>query len=106
MFNFVVLQPLWFRTVRRTPWMLFGISTSVAIGMWLERYMILVTSLYRDFLVSSWNVYHATFWDWATYFGTIGLFFVPFLLMVRLLPVISIFETKEVLYEEQEARRG
>ena len=66
-FNFVVLQPLWWRGVRRTPWMLFAISTSVVIGMWLERYMILVTSLYRDFLVSSWGNYHATFWDWATY---------------------------------------
>jgi molybdopterin-containing oxidoreductase family membrane subunit len=101
-FNFVVLQPLWLRTVRRTPWMLFAISTSVAVGMWLERYMILVTSLYRDFLVSSWGIYRPTFWDWAIYAGTIGLFLVPFLLIIRLLPVISIFETKEVLHEEQE----
>jgi molybdopterin-containing oxidoreductase family membrane subunit len=100
-FNFVVLQPLWWRAVRRSAWMLFAISTSVAVGMWLERYMILVTSLYRDFLVSSWGVYHPTFWDWATYAGTIGLFFVPFLLLIRLLPVISIFETKEVLHEEK-----
>jgi len=99
-FNFVVLQPLWLKPVRRTPWMLFAISTSVAVGMWLERYMILVTSLYRDFLVSSWGAYHPTFWDWAIYAGTIGLFLVPFLLIIRLLPVISIFETKEVLHEE------
>jgi molybdopterin-containing oxidoreductase family membrane subunit len=104
-FNFVVLQPLWWRPVRRTPWMLFTISTSVAVGMWLERYMILVTSLYRDFLVSSWGVYQATFWDWAIYAGTIGLFLVPFLLIIRLLPVISIFETKEVLHEEREKLR-
>src|SRR4051812_6533036 len=101
LFNFVVLQPLWWRFVRRSAWMLFAISTSVAVGMWLERYMILVTSLYRDFLVSSWGVYHPTFWDWAVYAGTIGLFFVPFLLIIRLLPVISIFETKEVLHEEK-----
>ena len=67
-----------------------------------RRYMILVTSLYRDFPVSSWGAYHATFWDCATYAGTIGLFFVPFLLLIRLLPVISIFETKEVLHEEHE----
>jgi Ni/Fe-hydrogenase subunit HybB-like protein len=99
-FNFIVLQPLWLKVVRRTPWMLFTISTSVAVGMWLERYMILVTSLYRDFLVSSWGIYHPTFWDWAIYAGTIGLFMVPFLLIIRLLPVISIFETKEVLHEE------
>jgi molybdopterin-containing oxidoreductase family membrane subunit len=75
---------------------------SVVIGMWLERYMILVTSLYRDFLVSSWGAYTPSFWEWATYFGTIGLFFVPFLFAIRLFPVISIFETKEVLHHEQE----
>jgi Ni/Fe-hydrogenase subunit HybB-like protein len=97
-----LLAALWWRPVRRSPWLLFAISTSVAVGMWLERYMILVTSLYRDFLVSSWGAYHATFWDWAIYAGTIGLFLVPFLLIIRLLPVISIFETKEVLHEERE----
>jgi molybdopterin-containing oxidoreductase family membrane subunit len=101
-FNFVALQPLWWRAARRSSAMLFTISTSIAVGMWLERYMILVTSLYRDFLVSSWGEYHPTFWDWSTYLGTIGLFFVPFLLLIRLLPVISIFETKEVLHEEKQ----
>jgi Ni/Fe-hydrogenase subunit HybB-like protein len=106
-FNFVVLQPLWWRIARRTPWILFTISTSVVIGMWLERYMILVTSLYRDFLVSSWGEYHATFWDWAIFAGTVGLFLVPFLLIIRLLPVISIFEEKEVLHKEhKEAAHG
>src|SRR4029079_15973533 len=90
----------WWRAVRRNPWLLFAISTSVDIGMWLERYMILVSSVYRVFLVSSWGEYHATFWDWSVYAGTIGLFFVPFLLLIRLLPVISIFETKEALHEE------
>jgi Ni/Fe-hydrogenase subunit HybB-like protein len=98
----VVLQPLWWRAVRRSPGMLFAIATSVAVGMWLERYMILVTSLYRDFLVSSWGHYTPTFWDWSIYFGTIGLFLFPFLIIVRVLPVISIFETKEVLHEEHE----
>jgi molybdopterin-containing oxidoreductase family membrane subunit len=87
--------------MRRTPWILFSISTSVAVGMWLERYMILVTSLYRDFLVSSWGTYAPTFWEWSTYFGTIGLFLVPFLLIIRLFPVIAIAETKEVLHREQ-----
>ena len=95
------LQALWWRSVRRTGWALFLISTCVVIGMWFERYMILVTSLYRDFLVSSWGAYTPTFWDWSTYLGTIGLFLVPFLLVIRFLPVISIFETKEVLHEEQ-----
>jgi hypothetical protein len=78
------------------------ISIAVVIGMWLERYMILVTSLYRDFLVSSWGKFTPTFWDWSTYLGTIGLFLVPFLLAIRFIPMISIFETKELLHEEQE----
>jgi molybdopterin-containing oxidoreductase family membrane subunit len=81
--------------------MLFLVGLSVAVGMWLERYMILVTSLYRDFLVSSWGAFTPTFWDWATYFGTLGLFMVPFLLIIRLFPVIAIAETKEVLSHEQ-----
>jgi len=106
-FNFVFLQLLWWRCARRSPLVLFLVSTSVAIGMWLERYMILVTSLYRDFLVSSWGSYTPTFWDWSIYIGTFGLFMVPFLLIIRLFPVIAISETKEVLHEEQaEASHG
>ncbi len=104
-FNFAALTPLWWRSMRRSPLVLFAISSSVAVGMWLERYMILVTSLYKDFLVSSWGYYTPTFWDWATYAGTIGLFLVPFLMLIRLLPVISIFETKELLHEEREEAR-
>jgi molybdopterin-containing oxidoreductase family membrane subunit len=105
-FNFVPLQLLWWRAVRRTGWALLLVSVSVIIGMWLERYMILVTTLYRDFLVSSWSHYTPTFWDWSTYFGTIGLFLVPFLLAIRFIPVISIFETEKTLLDEQEARDG
>jgi molybdopterin-containing oxidoreductase family membrane subunit len=99
-FNFVFLQPLWWRGVRRSPLWLFLISFSVVIGMWLERYMILVTALYRDFLVSSWHSYTPTFWDWAIFFGTIGLFLTPFLILIRLLPVMAMSETKEMLHEE------
>lgn len=101
-FNFIPLQALWWRSVRRSGWSLLLISIAVVIGMWLERYMILVTSLYRDFLVSSWGKFTPTFWDWSTYLGTIGLFLVPFLLAIRFIPMISIFETKELLHEEQE----
>ena len=68
--------------------------------------MILVTSLYKDFLPSSFGMYHATFWDWSTYIGMIGLFLTPFLLFVRYIPSISIFEDKEVLERELEAARG
>jgi len=105
-FNFVVLQALWWRPARRTPWALLLISVSVVIGMWLERYMILVTSLYQDFLVSSWSRFTPTFWDWSTYFGTLGLFLVPFLLAIRFIPSISIFETEKTLAEEKEAHHG
>jgi molybdopterin-containing oxidoreductase family membrane subunit len=99
--NFLVLQLLWWRRVRRSPWVLLAIALSVTVGMWLERYMILVTTLYRDFLPSSWGAYTPTFWDWATFAGTLGLFLVPFLIVVRLFPVISIFETKTVLQHKR-----
>jgi Ni/Fe-hydrogenase subunit HybB-like protein len=56
-----------------------------------------VTSLTRDFLPSSWDMYYPTIWDWATYFGTIGLFVMLFFLFVRLLPMISIFEMKQIV---------
>jgi hypothetical protein len=98
---------LWWRSVRRTPWVLFAIALGVTVGMWLERYMILVASLYRDFLPSSWGALTPTFWDWATFAGTLGLFMVPFLIVIRLFPVISIFETKTVLeHEHGEADHG
>jgi len=106
-FNFLPLQGLWFRSVRRSPVLLFLISTSVVVGMWMERYMILVTSLYHDFLPSSFGEYHASFWDWSTYIGMLGVFLTPFLLFVRYIPSISIFEDKEVLArEKEEARNG
>ena len=98
--NFVPLQLLWLRAVRRSPWGLFLIGLSVAVGMWFERYMLLVTSLYRDYLVSSWGPYHASFWEWSLYAGMLGVFMVPFMLFVRFLPVISAFEVKEALFED------
>jgi molybdopterin-containing oxidoreductase family membrane subunit len=101
-FNFIPLQALWWRSVRRTGWTLMLVSIAVVIGMWLERYMILVTSLYRDFLVSSWGAFTPSFWDWSTYFGTIGLFLVPFLIAIRVIPLISIFETEELLHKEKQ----
>lgn len=101
--NFVPLQLLWFRRVRVFPPALFLIGLSVTIGMWFERYMLLVTSLYRDWLVSSYGEYHASFWEWALFAGMLGVFLVPFLLFVRFLPVISAFEIEEAAAE---ARHG
>ena len=95
--NIVLLQSLWLKKVRNTPWLLFIISFIVLVGMWLERYVIIVTSLAQDFLQSSWGMFHPTVWDWATYLGTIGLFMVLFFLFVRSLPMISIFEVRTLL---------
>lgn len=102
--NFVPIQLLWSRRFRRTPWILFAVSTSVAIGMWMERFMLVVTSLYKDWMVSSYGHFAPTFWDWSVFAGMGGVFLVPFLLFVRFLPVISASETKEEGHEETEER--
>jgi molybdopterin-containing oxidoreductase family membrane subunit len=93
--NFIPIQLLWWRSCRRRPAILFAVSTSVAVGMWMERFMLVVTSLYRDWLVSSYGHYSPSFWDWSLFAGMGGVFLVPFLLFVRFLPVISASETKQ-----------
>jgi molybdopterin-containing oxidoreductase family membrane subunit len=95
--NVLVPQALWLRRVRRSVPLLFVIALVVNVGMWLERFVIVVTSLHRDFLPSSWGMYSPTFWDWATYIGTIGLFVWLIFLFVRFLPMISIFEMRTIL---------
>ena len=71
----------------------------VNVGMWLERFVIIVTSLHRDFLPSSWEMYYPTIWDFMTLAGTIGLFVTLMFLFVRVLPMISIFEMRTLLPE-------
>jgi hypothetical protein len=95
--NILVPQGLWFQRVRTNPWLLFLIAMSVNVGMWLERYVIVVTSLHRDFLPSSWGMYSGTRWDWMLYLGSLGLFLTLFLLFIRFLPMISIFEMRTML---------
>jgi Ni/Fe-hydrogenase subunit HybB-like protein len=97
--NVIFPQLLWFKKVRMNVGLLFVISIVVNIGMWLERFVIIVLSLHRDFLPSSWGMFRPTFWDWSTYVGTIGLFLTLFFLFVRLLPVISIFEMRTIVPE-------
>ena len=80
---------------------LFAVAMMVNVGMWLERYVIVVTSLHRDFLPSSWGMYAGTVWDWALYVGTIGLFFALLFLFIRFLPMISIFEMRELVEEHR-----
>jgi molybdopterin-containing oxidoreductase family membrane subunit len=69
----------------------------VSVGMWLERYVIIVTSLHRDFMPAIWGMYSGTVWDWSSYIGTIGLFVTLIFLFVRFLPAISIFEMRTIL---------
>jgi Ni/Fe-hydrogenase subunit HybB-like protein len=97
--NIVVPQLLWFRRVRTNVLLLFVISLVVNVGMWLERFVIIVTSLHRDFLPSSWGMYAPTFWDLSTFAGTIGLFLALLFLFLRFLPMISIFEMRTMLPE-------
>jgi molybdopterin-containing oxidoreductase family membrane subunit len=85
---------------------LFLISLVILVGMWLERFVIIITTLHRDFLPSSWGRYEATGWDWATLFGSLGLFFVLLLLFVRFLPMISITEMKELVGHKTAAEVG
>jgi Ni/Fe-hydrogenase subunit HybB-like protein len=95
--NGVVPQTLWFKRVRTNIPLLFVIALIVNVGMWLERYVIVVTSLNRDFLPSAWGMYSGTIWDWMTYVGTIGLFAWLLFLFVRFVPMISIFEMRTIV---------
>ena len=94
-------QVLWFKKLRTNPLWLFLISFDVLVGMWLERFIIVVVSLHRDFLTSSFGMYYPTRWDWMIYIGTIGLFVACMFLFVRILPMISIFEMRTLLPEAE-----
>jgi Ni/Fe-hydrogenase subunit HybB-like protein len=95
--NVIAPNALWFNRIRGNPVVLFIWSLIVLVGMWLERFVIIVSSLAQDNLPSSWGIFEATRWDWATYLGTIGLFLFLFFLFIRLLPMISIFEVRTLL---------
>ena len=82
---------------RINPKPLFCVAAVILYGMWIERYMIIVSSLHRDFLPSSWANFAASIWDVSLLVGSIGLFVVCFMLFVRFLPMISIFEVRELL---------
>jgi molybdopterin-containing oxidoreductase family membrane subunit len=98
--NVVVPQVLWFRRIRANAVVLFVVSLIVNIGMWLERFIITVVSLHRDHLPSSWGMYYPTVWDWAFLLGSLGLFVSLLFLFIRLLPMISIAEMRELVEEE------
>ena len=97
--NVVVPQALWSRRVRMNPVLLFIVALFINVGMWLERFTIVVISLHREFSPSRWGMYYPTFWDYATFAGTIGLFFTLLFLFIRFLPMISMTEMRELVAE-------
>ncbi|OFV85559.1 MAG: hydrogenase [Acidobacteria bacterium RIFCSPHIGHO2_12_FULL_67_30] len=99
--NIVIPQLLWLGKVRAKVFLLWVISLVVNVGMWLERFVIIVVSLHRDYLPSSWGMYAPTKWDWATYIGSIGLFLTLLFLFIRFLPLISIFEIRALVKETE-----
>src|SRR5712671_3326665 len=99
--NVVIPQVLWSKRARGSVPLLFGVALVVLFGMWLERFVIVVTSLHRDFLPSSWGMYSPTFWDWATLLGSLGLFFCLLFLFLRVLPAISMSEMRELVEETE-----
>jgi molybdopterin-containing oxidoreductase family membrane subunit len=99
--NVIIPQLLWVPAFRRNPIFLWVISIFVNIGMWLERYVIVVTSLSQDFLPSSWAPYSPTVWDVATFLGTLGLFTFLLFAFIRVLPSIAIAEMRELVHEKQ-----
>jgi molybdopterin-containing oxidoreductase family membrane subunit len=104
--NIAIPQLLWSERIRRNPYLLFIIAIIINIGMWLERFVIVVTSLHRDFLPSAWSMYYPTIWDIATFIGSVGLFTTLLFLFVRLLPMISIFEMRELVHKESHSEGG
>ncbi len=97
--NVLSPQVFWFKKFRTSIPVMFVVSFLVNIGMWFERFVIIVTSLHRDFLPSSWGYFRPTLIDIFTYAGTIGLFFTAFLLFIRWIPMIAVSEVKGVLPE-------
>jgi len=93
--NVIVPQALWFKRVRCNLPLLWVVALVVNIGMWLERYVIVTSSLEKDYLPSAWREYWGTFWDWATLIGSFGLFLSLMFLFIRLLPAISMHELAE-----------
>ena len=97
--NTVVIHTLWLGWTRRTLWFLWLVTVLVNVGMWTERYVIVVTTLHRDFLPSSWGMFSGTFWDWAVFVGTLGLFGALMFLFVRFVPMLSMSENRELVTE-------
>jgi molybdopterin-containing oxidoreductase family membrane subunit len=97
--NCALPQLLWFPAVRRSEILLMLLSLAIIVGMWVERYIIVVTSLYQDFMPSAWYVFAGTVWDWSILLGSVGLFFTGFLVVLRFVPIVSVSEMRETVHE-------
>lgn len=95
--NVIAPQAIWFTAVRKNVWAIFIVAMFVNVGMWFERFVIVVTSLHRDFLPSSWAMFAPTWVDLGMFLGSFGLFFTLFLLFCRFLPMVAIAEVKTVM---------
>ncbi|PWU17567.1 MAG: hydrogenase [Verrucomicrobia bacterium] len=102
--NVVIPQLLWSRKVRTNDIALFFVALSANLGMWLERFVIVVQSLHHDFTPAKWANFIPTIWDWATLFGSIGLFLTLMFLFVRYFPMISVSESRELIAQRKEGR--
>ena len=99
--NIAAPQILWIKKYRESTVVLFIVSMFINVGMWLERFVIIVVSLHRDFLPSSWAIYKPTIFDFSMFFGTIGFFLTLMFLFIRFLPMIAIFEMRTLLPESK-----
>lgn len=99
--NLLAPQVFWFKWARTTPWFIFIMSIIVNIGMWFERFVIIVTSLHRDYLPSSWAMYYPTWTEVGIFVGTFGLFFTLFFLFAKFLPVVNMAEVKGILKDKE-----
>jgi len=95
--NLIAPQLFWIKWARRTPWFLFMMSIVVNVGMWFERFVIIVTSLHRDYLTSSWAMYSASWVEIGIFVGTFGLFFTCFFIFCKFLPIINMAEVKGII---------
>jgi molybdopterin-containing oxidoreductase family membrane subunit len=99
-------QLLWFKKWRVHLPMLFFITIVISIGMWLERFVIIVVSLHRDFLPSSWGMYTPTIYDWGMFIGTLGMFFAFLFLFIRFLPAINMAEMRHLAAHKEPGGHG
>ena len=105
-FNSIIPQILWFKAVRRNTVLLFFLMFIPSIGMWFERFVIIVPSIARDFLPSSWEYFKPSIHDVLLFVGTIGFFFLLFLLFIRFLPIMNMVEVKNTLPEADDQQGG